>query len=76
MIETWLTVMVIFTIIVLATIIGYIAKEVIFWEPSYMYYTSDPRDESECNWKFNSFYQEEQVYDETDDMIYSLYDED
>ena len=75
MFETWLTVCVVMTIIVFAAIIGYIAKEVIFWEPEYMWYTSDPRDETNFNWKFDEFYEPKPVYDKTDDMIYSLYDE-
>lgn len=74
MIETWLTVWVIVTILVIAAIIAYIAKEVFFWQPEYTYYTSDPRDECDFNWKFEEFYEQKPVYDKTDDMIYSLYD--
>ena len=75
MVEMWLMAWVIFTILVVAAIIVYIAKELVFWEPDYMYYTSDPGDDVKSNWKFDQFYEQETVYDETDDMIYSLYDE-
>jgi hypothetical protein len=75
MIKALLIMWVVVAVVVITAIISYIVKELIWWEPDYMYYTSDPRDEGEFNWKFDKFYEQKPVYDKTDDMIYSLYED-